>query len=307
MRKTALDMVHELARSDKRVVFVGSDLGIGTLDAMKKEMPERFFMEGVAEQNIIGVAAGLAMEGFIPYVNTIATFLTRRCYEQVAIDLCLHRLPVRLLASGGGLVYAPLGPTHLAVEDLAIMRALPNMTVTAPSDAAEMTRLMQASLDWPGPMYIRFGKGGDAVISRPDEDFAIGKAILKRPAGEVLLLSTGIATTRCLAAAELLAADGIPCGVLHLHTVKPLDGEAIRVLAARTRLLVTVEEHTVIGGLGSAVLEVVAEMRPAHPLVLRLGIPDAFVKDYGSQEHLLASFGLDPEGIVQAVRKARNG
>ena len=128
MRKTCLDMVYELAQSDERVVFIGSDLGAGTLDSMRDTMPDRFFMEGVTEANIIGMAAGMALEGYIPYVNTIATFLTRRCYEQVALDLCLHNLPVRLIASGGGLVYAPLGPTHLAVEDLAIMRALPNMT-----------------------------------------------------------------------------------------------------------------------------------------------------------------------------------
>ena len=134
MRKTSLDTVYEMARNDPRVVFIGSDLGAGTLDQFKEEMPERFFMEGVTEQNIIGMAAGLAMEGYIPYVNTIATFITRRCFEQVAVDLCLHNLPVRLIGNGGGLVYAPLGPTHLAVEDMAIMRSLPNMTVVAPVD-----------------------------------------------------------------------------------------------------------------------------------------------------------------------------
>ena len=142
MRKTSLDMVYQFAKVDPRIVFIGSDLGPGILDGMKKEIPERFFMEGVSEQHIIGMAAGLALNGFIPYINTIATFLTRRCYEQVALDLCLQDLPVRLIASGGGAVYAPLGPTHLAVEDLAIMRALPNMAVLAPCDAEEMRRLM---------------------------------------------------------------------------------------------------------------------------------------------------------------------
>ena len=129
MRKTSLNCLYELAQQDDRVVFVGSDLGAGVLDEMKREFPERFLMEGVSEQHIIGMAAGLAMEGFNPYVNTIATFLTRRCFEQIAMDLCLHDLPVRLIANGGGLVYAPLGPTHLAIEDFAILRALPNMTI----------------------------------------------------------------------------------------------------------------------------------------------------------------------------------
>ena len=145
MRKTSLDTVYEMARNDPRVVFIGSDLGAGTLDQFKEEMPERFFMEGVTEQNIIGMAAGLAMEGYIPYVNTIATFITRRCFEQVAVDLCLHNLPVRLIGNGGGLVYAPLGPTHLAVEDMAIMRSLPNMTVVAPVGPAIRFRVAACS------------------------------------------------------------------------------------------------------------------------------------------------------------------
>ena len=177
MRKRSLDMVYELAKRDDRVLFIGSDLSPGLLGEMKKAYPDRYFMEGIAEANIIGMSAGLAMEGFIPYVNTIATFITRRCYEQVAVDLCLHDLPVRLIGNGGGYVYAPLGPTHQAIEDIAIMRALPNMAVTAVCDADEMTRLMNASLAWPHPIYIRLGKGGEPIISNNERGFAIGKAI----------------------------------------------------------------------------------------------------------------------------------
>ena len=167
MRKTCLDMVYELAKADDRIVFIGSDLGAGTLSEMQKNMPERFFMEGVSEANIIGMAAGLAMDGFIPYVNTISTFITRRCYEQIAIDLCLHNLPVKLIANGGGLVYAPLGPTHLAIEDIAIMRSLPNMNIVSPSDAEEMKRFMNQSKEIKGPVYIRLAKGGDEIVSDP--------------------------------------------------------------------------------------------------------------------------------------------
>src|ERR1700677_4970403 len=177
MRATCQNMVYDLAKRDKRVIFIGSDLSPGLLADMKKEMPERWYMEGITEANVIGMAAGLAMEGFIPYVNTIANFITRRCYEQVAIDLCLHKLPVRLIGNGGGLVYAPLGPTHLAIEDISIMRALPNMTVTAACDADEMSRLMHASLHWPQPLYIRLAKGGDEIISSSEQGFAIGKSI----------------------------------------------------------------------------------------------------------------------------------
>src|SRR3974390_136193 len=177
MRQTCLNMVYDLAKRDERVVFAGSDLSPGLLADMKREMPDRWYMEGITEANVIGMAAGLALEGYMPYVNTIATFITRRCYEQVAVDLCLHDLPVRLIANGGGLVYAPLGPTHLAIEDIAIMRALPNMAVVAVCDAPEMVRFMNVSLDWPSPIYIRLAKGGDKVVSVEDNGFAIGKAI----------------------------------------------------------------------------------------------------------------------------------
>src|SRR5882724_801459 len=177
MRKACLDAIYKLAKQDSRVVFIGSDLSPGLLSEMRQEMPERWFMEGIAEQNVVGVAAGMAMEGLIPYANTIATFFSRRSYEQVAIDCCLHNVPVRLISNGGGLVYAPLGPTHLAIEDIAIMRALPNMAVVAVCDAEEMRAFMDVSLAWPHPIYIRLAKGGDPVVSRKESGFAIGKAI----------------------------------------------------------------------------------------------------------------------------------
>src|SRR6202047_1685409 len=182
MLNTCLNMVYELAKRDPRVVFIGSDLSPGLLAEMKQAYPNRWYMEGVTEANVIGMAAGMAMEGYIPYVNTIATFITRRCYQQVAVDLCLHDLPVRLIGNGGGLVYAPLGPTHLAIEDMAIMRALPNMAVVAVCDAEEMKSLMDVTLDWPHPIYIRLAKGGDPVVSRDENGFAIGKAIPMRRA-----------------------------------------------------------------------------------------------------------------------------
>jgi transketolase len=303
MRQSALNAVYDLAKRDDRVVFIGSDLGPGVLENMKVEMPERFFMEGVSEANIIGMSAGMAMDGFIPYINTIATFLTRRCYEQVAIDLCLHNLPVRLLASGGGAVYAPLGPTHIALEDVAIMRALPNMTVVCPADAPEMTRLVHATLDWPDPVYIRFGKGGDPVVSSAERSFAIGTAIPMRAGGDVAVISTGVMTARCLDAATALEAEDISAGVLHVHTIKPLDESAVRAAAAACRLLVTVEEHSRIGGLGSAVAEMLVDADIRTPL-LRLAFPDAFMGQYGSQDTILASVGLSAPQIARSIEAA---
>jgi transketolase len=277
---------------------------------MKREMPDRYYMEGVTEASIIGMAAGLAMDGYIPYVNTIATFITRRCYEQVAIDLCLHNLPVRLIGNGGGFVYAPLGPTHLAVEDISIMRALPNMTVVAVCDAPEMVRMMECSLDWPQPMYIRLAKGGDPVVSRAELGFTIGKAIPLRQADSseaVVLMATGVMSSSCLEAADLLREQGIDASVVHFHTVKPLDEVAVLGYAKISRLLVTVEEGTTIGGFGSAVTDLlVAKHQPPIPRLLRLGLPDVFPQQYGVQNDLLHTYGLMPWQIAQTVAMAVN-
>jgi transketolase len=307
MRQTCINMVHELATQDPRVVFIGSDLSPGLLDGMKKEFPDRHYMEGVMEQQVIGMAAGMAMDGFIPYVNTIATFITRRCYEQVALDLCLHDLPVRLIANGGGVVYAPLGPTHLAVEDFAIMRALPNMTVTAVSDAEEMKRLMRATLSWPHPIYIRLGKGGDPVISNEANGFAIGKGIVMRPAagrGHVLLVACGIMTGHALTAADLLAGRGHAVEVIHVHTVKPLDETLLVARAQAAGSVFTIEEHTVVGGLGSAVIDLLVERGArTRPIVKKLGLADAFARNYGSQDDLLEINGLLPEQIAATVER----
>ena len=307
MRQTCVNMVFELAKRDPRVFYLGSDLSPDITARMTREMPGRAFMEGVSEANVVGMAAGLAMEGYIPFVHTIATFITRRCYEQVALDLCLHNLPVRLIGNGGGLVYAPLGPTHLAIEDIAIMRALPNMTVAAVSDADEMRRLMNQTLDWPGPIYIRLAKGGDPIISRADNGFEIGKAIpMRSEAGaSVALISTGIMTGHALTAADLLSEQGFKSNVLHIHTIKPLDAEAIRRCARGVHLVVTVEEHTMVGGLGSAVLDsLIDEMGRGAPAIKRLGIPDTFAQSYGTQNDLLETYGLLPEQISSTIVEA---
>lgn len=304
MRKTSLDAVYELAKRDKRVVFIGSDLGIGTLKQFKAEMPERFFMEGVSEAHLVTMAAGLALEGKVVYINTIATFLTRRCYEQVCLDLSLHHTNVRLIGSGGGVVYAPLGPTHQAIEDIAIFRTLPRMTIVAPCDAEEMKRLMPQTLDWDGPMYIRLGKGGDAVVSRPELGFQIGKALLVREGSDALIVTTGITLQPALAAAAQLEQSGISAGVLHMHTVKPFDTEALLAQAARVPAILSIEEHTIIGGLGSAVAETLAEADFNTPKRFkRIGIPDVFPDKYGSQATLLARYGITAEGAVAEVRK----
>lgn len=277
MRKTCLDMVYELAKQDERIFFIGSDLGIGTLQQFKAEMPGRFFMEGVSEANVVGMAAGLALEGKIVYVNTIATFITRRCFEQVVLDLCLHNVSVRLIGNGGGLVYAPLGPTHEAIEDIALFRALPQMTIIAPADADEMRRLMPLTVDYPGPIYIRLGKGGDPIVTNDHVPFEIGRAFPMREGRDALIVTTGITLKAALDAANLLNEKGIGAAVLHAPTLKPFDTQTMLEYCEDAPVIVTVEEHTVIGGLGSAVAEVLAEANLPHPKRFkRLGLPDAF-------------------------------
>ena len=304
MRKTCLDMVYELAKTDDRVLFIGSDLGIGTLQQFKAEMPDRFFMEGVSEANLIGMSAGFALEGKVVYANTIATFITRRCFEQVCLDLCLHNVNVRLIGNGGGLVYAPLGPTHLATEDIAILRALPHMTILAPADATEMRRMMPLTLDHPGPIYIRLGKGGDPIVTDPAQPFEIGKIFVMRPGTGAVIVSTGVMLKRSLDAAELLRTKGIDAAVLHCPTVKPLDAAVIRQYALAAPVIVSVEEHTIVGGLGSAVAEILAESDfPALKRFRRIGIPDVFPDQYGSQDSLLARYGITAERISATVEQ----
>lgn len=307
MRKTCLDMVYEIARKDDRVVFIGSDLGVATLNQFKEEMPDRFFMEGISEANVIGMAAGLALEGRIVYVNTIASFLTRRCFEQVALDLCLHNLNVRLIGNGGGLVYAPLGPTHEAIEDIAIFRALPGMTIIAPADADEMCRVIPLTVDYPGPVYIRLGKGGDPIVTNDLLPFVIGKGMIMHEGDDALVVTTGIMLKTALDSARILATENINVTVLHMPTIKPLDKACVLEFTARIPVIVTLEEHTIIGGLGSAVMEIIGEANFTEPKrCKRLGIPDVFPDKYGSQAGLLAYYKLTANDLTKTIKQLRS-
>lgn len=306
MRKTSLNQVYELARKDERIFFIGSDLGVDTLNQFKKEMPQRFFVEGVAEANLVGMAAGLALEGKIVYINTIATFLTRRCFEQIVLDLGLHQARVRLLANGGGLVYAPLGPTHLAIDDIAILRAVPNMTIVVPCDADEMLRLMPQTVDYPGPIYIRLAKGYDPVISTDDQPCSIGKAIQRGDGKDALIVTTGITLRLALEAQQELKKEGIDTTILHLHTIKPFDRSAVVAHAKDIPVIVSVEEHIINGGLGSAVAEIISEESFDEPKEFkRIGIPDVFAHHYGSQNDLMNTYGISTDNIIKTIKKLR--
>jgi transketolase len=300
MRVTTSEELLAMARDDDRVVFVGSDLGFGAMEDLRREFPDRFFMEGVSEQYVMGMAAGLAMEGFMPFVASIASFITRRCYEQIRIDVCLHNLPVRIIGIGGGLVYAPLGPTHTAVEDFALLREAPNLTVAAPGDRAEVRAVLRESLRLPGPIYIRLGPARPPALPRSDLP-VLGKGSLLRAPHEVLIVSTGAMTHDAMTASDMLTSRDIRGGALHMNTVWPIDREAILAVAGSTSLVVTLEEHSIVGGLGSAVSETLAAEGSGGPPVLRLGLPRQFPVGATDRDILLADNSLDAAGVARSI------
>ncbi len=305
MRKRGLLEIFNLAKKNNKIIFLGSDLGHKTLDDFKEACPNQFYMEGISEQNIVGMAAGLAQEGKIVYINTIATFLTRRCFDQIAMDVATGNHNVRLYANGGGVVYAPLGPTHLAVDDIALMRSIPGMTIVHPSDSEEMARLIKASEKWQGPIYIRLCRGGETQTSQAENGFEIGKAITLKESGEITICATGVMVYRALEVAKKLEEEfKIQVGVINIHSIAPLDKPAIEEAAKRSSLIVTFEEHNITGGLGSAVGEVLSEsLLPNRPSFKRYGFPDCYPDKYGQQDLIISHYGLDTETLTKKVSK----
>lgn len=303
MRKACLDSIYKLAKNNKKVCFIGSDLGAGVLNEFKENIPERFFMEGVSEQYITGMSAGLAIEGFIPYFNTIATFITRRNFEQNIIDLGLHNLPVRLIGNGGGLVYASLGPTHQATDDIALMRIIPNMNIIAPCDSHEMEILMMQSVKIKGPLYIRLAKGGDKILTKSLKNIKFGRSILFGKPKDLLFVTTGVATQECLLALDKLKKIGIFGAVLHNATIKPFDRKNFMKHCKMVKKIITVEEHFVSGGLGSLVLEILNdEKSKSINNLYRIGIENKFVKKYGTQQELFDYCGISADQIFKKVK-----
>lgn len=304
MRKTCMNQIYLLAKKDKRVLFVGSDISSGTLDEFKNEMPDRFFMEGVSEQNIVGMMSGFAMSGAIVYFNTLAVFATRRCYEHILIDAAMHNLPIRFIGSGGGLVYAPLGPTHLAFDDISLMRTIPGMTVVAPADAHEMERLMPQTLDYKGPIYIRLAKGGDPIVTPSLPKFLIGRGIKIADGKDILLVTTGITLSIALETAKELKKIKLSAAILHLPTIKPLDTSLLKKMAQEKKILITLEEAKISGGLGTEVIETLTENGNLRYLaVKRIGIPDVFPDKYGSQKLLMDYYGISVHNTVKIIKQ----
>ncbi len=299
MRNACLSEIYNLAKKDERVIYIGSDLSPGTLEDFKRDFPARYFMEGISEAHIVGMAAGMAMNGYIPYVNTIATFLTRRCFEQLVDDVAVHNLPVRFIASGGGLIYAPLGPTHIAFDDMAILRPIPNMTIVACADGAEMKRFMPQTLNYKGPIYIRLSSDPKVTGGLP---FKIGKAQIAKQGREVLLVTTGVCLKPVMDASNMLERKNIKSTILHVPTVKPIDKKTLLEELKAAKVIVTVEEGTIYGGLGSAVAEILSEANFDKPKKFaRIGVRDEFPVKYGSQADLMKYYKITPEEIVKTI------
>lgn len=303
MRTAFIETLCELAERDRRIWLLCGDLGYSVLEGFAERFPERYANVGIAEQNMMGMAAGLALTGKVVFTYSIANFPVMRCLEQVRNDVCYHNLNVKIVAVGGGLAYGTAGYTHHAVEDLAVMSAMPNMAVLAPADPVE-TRLATAAIAaYPGPCYLRLGKAGEPVLYDRQPEFSIGKAIRVRDGKDITLISTGGMLGSVIEAAERLQEGGCSAQVLSMPTLSPLDSEAILQAARTTGRIVTVEEHG-IGGLGSAVADVLAQSRSAIGFVpMRLGRDAGLAAGVGSQTALRSRQGLSPADIAETATR----
>jgi transketolase len=308
MRNTFASTLTKLAQTDQRIVLLSGDIGNKLFDSFKEQCPGRFFNCGVAEANMTSMAAGMALCGLRPVTYTIASFVTVRCLEQIRIDVCYHNLPVIIVGVGAGLSYAELGATHHSCEDIAMMRVLPNMTVVCPGDAVEVRLALEAAFKQGGPVYIRLGKKNEPIIHKDEPDFQIGKGIIIREGGkEVCLLGTGNVMPVVVETADLLATHGIKAQVVSMHTVKPLDEELLEKVFSQFKIIATVEEHSLIGGLGGSVAEWLSDQRSRKADLLRFGTKDEFMHGAGKQKTARQSVGIDAEILAGEILKRKQG
>lgn len=298
------EVICELGEEHPDVVALTADLATSTkIGAFGEKFPERFFNVGIAEQNMIGVAAGLAKGGFVPFTSTFAIFASTRALDQVHADVCYQNLNVKMLGTHAGLSFGQAGSTHHSTEDIAIMRTMANLTVVVPADGIETAMAIRAAYATPGPFYIRINRGFDQVVySDENYGFQIGKAVKLHDGTDITVIANGSCVNEALQAARLLEReDGLKVRVLDMHTVKPLDKEAVLAAIGETRRIVTVEDGTILGGLGSAVAEVIAGSGKGCAFE-RLGVPDCFCK-IGLHEDLMSMYGIDTNGIMAKVRE----
>lgn len=300
MRNAFIRGLTALAECDERVVLLTGDLGYKIFDDFAHRFPGRFLNAGVAEANMIGVAAGMAMAGYRPFAYSIAPFATLRCLEQIRNDVCYHELPVTIVGVGGGFSYGPNGPTHHALEDIGVMRTLPNLAVVCPGDPIEAELAVAAAGKQQMPVYLRLGRAGDPVVHRQRPEFRLGSAIVVREGSDCTLISTGGILSDVVEAARLLQDISIDAAVVSMHTVKPLDSDFLALCAKQNRPVFTIEEHGLAGGLASAIGEWFSQHNVGGR-VEPIAVGDHFAHRSGSQTYLRMQEGLTPEQIAQRV------
>jgi transketolase len=304
MRDTLGDVILELALNDPRVYVLDGDLANSTkINTVAEQLPRKFLQMGIAEQNMMGVAAGLATVGLQPWVSTFAAFLTKRSLDQIQVVIAQPRLDVKMLGAYSGLLNGCAGKTHQAIEDIAIMRSLSKMVVLAPGDTYELRQMIEFANRYTGPVYIRLVRDPVVPIFTESYKFSLGKAVKLKEGKDITIISTGTQTGRSLQSAYDLEEEGISAAVLHMPSIKPLDIEAIIEAAQHTRAIVTTEDHSIIGGLGSAVAEALVEHYPVP--MLRVGIQDKNIQS-GSNDALLEKYGLSPKHVSERVKECLN-
>ena len=292
MRTTFVETLKELARQDERIFLLSADMGYSVFETFREEFPDRFLNTGIAEQNTIGIAAGLASRGKIVFVYSIIPFVTMRCFEQVRLDLAYNKSNVKIVGVGAGLAYGALGSSHHALEDIAIMRSLPNMTVLCPGDPIETKELVKQSYEYDGPVYIRLGKQGEPKIHEDDKKIPLGKAIQITHGDDLVLITTSTMLETGKKWVDEWSDDGISVSLVSMPTIKPFDSEFIENLCKKNIPIITLEEHNIIGGLGTAVAEIIAESGQKINFK-RIGIPDTFSHHVGSSFYQKEKFNLN--------------
>lgn len=299
MRDAFFDELYEIARKDRNIIFMTADMGAYSLDRFKKDLPAQYINVGISEQNLVSVAAGLALSGKNVFIYALASFITQRCYEQVRIDLCEMNLPVTLIGSGPGITYSNDGPTHHAVEDVAIMKVLPNMTILSPCDAPSTAAAARTSIESDGPVYVRLDKGSPPSIHLGITDFSDGMSILKE-GRDLMIIATGIMVHRAVALAEGLLDYSIDAGVADFYRIKPLNDDLLLKIVTAHSMVVTIEENSIIGGIGSSICEFVMDHGINLSLV-RFALDEHASDLYGSRDWMHARHGLDQHSIADQI------
>lgn len=300
MRNHLINKITEIAKTDHNIMLMTGDLGYGVLDEFKNQFSDRYINAGIAEQNMAAVAAGLALEGNTVFIYSIGNFPTLRCIEQIRNDICYHNANVKILAVGSGFAYGTLGMTHHATEDLAIMRAMPNMRVFVPCDSVSAEAIAEDICKIQGPCYVRLERGGEPVVFNKDEHFVVGELKELRKGKDVSVITIGTVVNEALKAADVLLKENKEVSVYSTYSLKPINKEQILKIAENNKYIITVEEHQIIGGLGSIVAEILAENNVTTKLI-RLGLHDEFTSVVGNQEYLREVYKLDSSTLQKEI------